>query len=178
MNEASIRRGRRQVLVLFGIAFATVALSYLTFYFAQGGAGLGTTNHGDFVDPPMSAESLQWPAASQAFATDGKWWLWVVTPRCDATCTKTMHELRALHILLNKESPRVARGLLTDDGEAGLLTGAETEKVLLLRRPAGIDPAVYIVDPIGNLVLRYPVDTPPKPVLEDLRRLLKLSQIG
>jgi hypothetical protein len=37
---------------------------------------------------------------------------------------------------------------------------------------------IYIVDPLGNLVLHYPVDASGKSVLTDLKRLLKVSQIG
>ena len=37
---------------------------------------------------------------------------------------------------------------------------------------------IYIVDPIGNLVLHYPLSDAGKPVLTDLKKLLKLSQIG
>ena len=43
---------------------------------------------------------------------------------------------------------------------------------------AELAPGVYLVDPIGNLVFRYPLDTLGKPVLSDLKRLLKVSQIG
>jgi len=42
------------------------------------------------------------------------------------------------------------------------------------RMPEGI----YIIDPIGNFVFRYGVDGNPKDVLSDLKRLLKMSQIG
>ena len=41
-----------------------------------------------------------------------------------------------------------------------------------------LKPGIFIVDPIGNLVFWYPISDAGKPVLDDLRRLLKLSQIG
>ncbi len=42
----------------------------------------------------------------------------------------------------------------------------------------GLKAGAYIVDPLGNLVLWYPYDNVGKPLLEDLKRLLKVSQIG
>jgi hypothetical protein len=37
---------------------------------------------------------------------------------------------------------------------------------------------LYVVDPLGNLMMSYPGDAPPKSILTDLERLLKLSHIG
>jgi hypothetical protein len=38
--------------------------------------------------------------------------------------------------------------------------------------------SVYLVDPLGNLMMRYPEGADGKRMLKDLRRLLKVSQIG
>lgn len=168
-------RGRGQLMMLFGIAFATLGIAWSMYLLVSGGGVMGTTNNGAFVDPPMTVESL---ALGEPLALEGKWWIWFAADSCEATCARTMHELKSAHILLNRDSTRVARAMLTLDGSAGALSASEQEKVQLLQKPAGLTPGVYIVDPLGNLVLRYPVDTPPKPLLEDLKRLLKLSQIG
>lgn len=176
MSESTIRRGRRQVLVLFGIAFASLGIAWLTYFLVSGSGVMGTTNQGEFVDPPRHVASLF--AAEQPFNTREKWWLWYVAPQCDATCAKTMHDLKSVHVLLNRDSTRVARAMLTNNADPGQLSLEEQDKVELLGLPQDLQPGVYIVDPIGNLVLRYAIDTPPKPVLEDLKKLLKLSQIG
>lgn len=178
MDKSAANKGRRQLLVLFGIAFFSLGAAWLLYLGTQSGWRLGTTNNGEFVDPPLHVESLVWPDELGAIETRGKWWLWMVTPACESECGNTMHDLRSLHTLLNKEAHRVARALLTEDGTAGVVTAQEMDKVLLRMAPPTLQPGVYIVDPHGNLVFRYPVSTPPKPVLEDLKRLLKLSQIG
>ena len=89
-----------------------------------------------------------------------------------------MHQLRQLHILLNKDADRVQRALVTEPGaRPGLLEdypGATHLTGSLERLREG----VYIVDPIGNLGLHYPLEDAGKPVLTDLKKLLKLSQIG
>ncbi len=176
MSEETISRGRRQVVVLFGIAFASLGIAWLTYFLVSGSGVMGTTNHGEFVKPARTIDSLA--TEGEPFDTREKWWLWYVAPSCDATCAKTMHDLKSVHVLLNRDSTRVARAMFTTNAEPGQLIGSEQDKVELLSAPAELEPGVYIVDPIGNLVLRYPIDTPPKPVLEDLKKLLRLSQIG
>ena len=176
MNDDSVLRGRRQIVRLFGIGFATLGIAWMMYFIVRDGGWINTTNNGEFVDPPVNVAELQ--TGRVPFDVDGKWWLWYVATDCDETCVKTMHDLKSVHILLNRESTRVARAMLTTGGEAGLLQGDEQDKVRLLSKPAALEAGVYIVDPLGNLVLRYPVDTVPKPVLEDLKKLLKLSQIG
>lgn len=176
MDEVHRKRGQRQILMLFGIAFASMGVAWALYYLAHDAGWMKTTNNGEFVNPPMTVELLK-PTGAE-FKTNEKWWLWYAAPKCDTQCTKTMHNLRSVHVLLNRESTRVARAMLTDDGSVGELSPEEQEKVVLLRRPEQLREGVYIVDPIGNLVFRYPVDAAPKPVLEDLKKLLKLSQIG
>ncbi|MEZ5594879.1 MAG: hypothetical protein R3E84_00555 [Pseudomonadales bacterium] len=177
MTEEAIRRSRRQLLMMFGVAFGSMGLAYVVFYWITAGHTWGTTNKGTFVDPPRDVNSLAWQGATPVFETQGKWWLWLVVDRCDAVCASTMHDQRAIHILLNKESDRVARALLVGGADPGALTEEALQKVRVLPKP-DLPEGVYIVDPHGNLVLTYPVDTPPKPVLSDLQHLLKFSQIG
>ena len=178
MDEVAAKRGRRQLVTLFGISFATLGLAWLLFLGAREGMSWGTTNNGEFVDPPTQVGSLVWPDPKGVLNTNEKWWLWMVVDKCEADCAKTMHDLRSLHTLLNKEANRVTRALLTSDGTSGVLTTEEMERVELRRTPASLKPGVYIVDPLGNLVFWYSPTTPPKPVLDDLKRLLRLSQIG
>ncbi len=162
-------KARRQLLWMFGIGFAAVGLSYALFYFAKTSGGWGTTNNGTFVDPPVNAGEL----FEEGFGTEEKWWLWIVTPRCESACDKTLGEMQALHILLNKDADRLSRGLFTDQQVT-----KEDEHLAVYRRPGELAEGIYIVDPLGNLVLVYPLDTEPKPVLQDLKKLLRLSQIG
>ncbi|HEV2700541.1 MAG TPA: hypothetical protein VGV09_02840, partial [Steroidobacteraceae bacterium] len=52
------------------------------------------------------------------------------------------------------------------------------QPLLALFAPQGRALGLYIVDPLGNLMMRYDVRLPPEGLLEDLKRLLRLSQIG
>ncbi len=175
-EEAIRRRNRAQMIGIMLVGFITLGGSYAVFYFAKTSGGWGTTNNGEFVTPSMTTQQLGW----QVEGDPQKWWLWVITDRCDASCQATVKNLQAVHTLLNREMDRVRRGY------TGAGIGAEPDwmqqfphlaKVQITDRSA-VKQGIYIVDPNGNLVLFYELSSPPKPILQDLKKLLKVSQIG
>lgn len=175
-QQPSSSKGRRQLVVIMTIALLTLGGSYLLFYLASTQGGWGTTNNGEFVQPPVQTSELGWPAEF----TEGNWWLWVVSENgCPEACTQAVKDMRALHILLSKEAGRVRRSVSVLDGPVPALPEAypKLERIML---PAGrsVREGVYVIDPHGNLVFRYAIDGNPKAVLEDLKKLLKVSQIG
>ncbi len=175
------RKNRRLLLAMFAIGFFSLGASYVLYYTTRDGGVWGTTNHGAFVDPPLTVADLGVRDGRGALMTEGgTWWLWVVSPGAcrDDACAAAMKQLRALHILLNKNSDRVQRALLTRPGASPPILAAYPSVRHLTHSREGLGEGIYIVDPIGNLVLRYPLSDAGKPVLEDLKKLLKLSQIG
>ena len=187
--EDRTARNRRLLLAMFAIAFLTLGGSWLLFYFAQDGGVWGTTNKGTFVDPPMTAADLGLLQANGQPLLEGQtWWLWVVSDGvCERDCAEALFQMRQLHVLLNRDMDRVRRGLVSLPGaEQPVLS--EYPKLVPLFLPKaglpgqgaleGLNNGIYIVDPIGNLVLYYPWSDAGRPVLDDLKKLLKLSQIG
>lgn len=181
MTKQANNAGRLQLILIVLVGLGSVGGAWLLYYLAVHGGLWGTTNHGRFVEPPLTVAELDLQSAAGApFATDGKWWLWVVTDReCDDACQHALHQLRQLHVLLNREAPRVRRALVTRDGAADpALLERYPQLEVLSGNLAGLEVGLYIVDPIGNLVLHYPMSDAGEPVLDDLERLLKASQIG
>ena len=173
--------GRRQLLVILGIAFLTLGGSYGLFYLASIQGGWGTTNHGEFVAPYTTIEDVGWRLSDPTQARN--WWLWVIADTtCEAVCQQKVKDLRALHILLTKEAGRVRRGVSSLN--ASILEFPEAYPKLeridldLSRARQRLREGVYVVDPNGNFVFRYGLDVNPKDILEDLKKLLKVSQIG
>src|SRR5262245_42002341 len=139
---------------------------------------------------------------------DGHWWLVVSTgASCEGACDQAVTQLRQLHVLLNRDQSRVRRAVLFDTGVAsttlddfesrypklGLLVrhgepSAARDSALgkepsaardsALGKETALEDGVYIVDPHGNVILSYAYHDAGKPVLEDLQKLLKVSQIG
>ena len=169
--------------VILLVAAASLFGSYWLFMSRQDGGVWSTTNAGQFVTPETTTADTDWRDSTSTPPSGDVWWLLLVTPgRCDAPCADAMHQLRQLHVLLNKDASRVRRGWVSAslDGER---QAASYPKMSLFRGTArqmepAVSDAVYIVDPHGNLVLRYRLDQVGKPLLNDLKRLLKLSQIG
>ena len=179
-NPEVTARNRRMLLAMFAIAFLTLGGSYLLFYSAQEGGVWSTTNHGEFVDPPLTVAELGLKGRDGQLLTEGgTWWLWVVSESdCLGECATAVHQLRRLHILLNRDTDRVQRGLLTAPGLTPALLSEYPGAQHFTGDLSALREGIYIVDPIGNLVLYYPLSDAGKPVLTDLKKLLKLSQIG
>ncbi|MDG2277276.1 MAG: hypothetical protein P8L31_04900 [Pseudomonadales bacterium] len=175
-DEVTANRGRRQLLSILSLALATLGGSYLLFYaVSANNSGWATTNNGEFVTPPRTTVELGW---SLSVSDARHWWLWVVDQSCDGQCQQMVKDLRALHILLAREASRVRRAYTDVYGQQPDL-GEIYPK--LYRIPLGataVPCGVYVVDPNGNLVFHYPMDANPKLILEDLKKLLNVSQIG
>ncbi len=183
MVVESQTRGRRQLMLLFGVAAMSLVGAYGLFVVVSNGAVWGTTNQGQFVQPPMTADDVALTdEQGLGFAPDEVWWLWLVEPGdCEQQCQHALSQLRQLHVLLNKDAVRIRRAFLTSAGRlpaSARLFEQYPQLVRLTGSLSRLSRGVYIVDPIGNLVLWYPLIDAGSPVLDDLKRLLKVSQIG
>ena len=176
----STQRNRKQLLGMFAVGFLTLGAAYVLFYSVQQGGVWSTTNNGTFVEPPLTVAELGLADDQGRQIIEGKtWWLWVVAPRgCALDCKAALHQLRQLHVLLNKDADRVQRALVTPDALPPAVMEEYPRLNYLSGSPVALDEGIYVVDPIGNLVFFYPLADAGKAVLDDLKRLLKLSQIG
>jgi hypothetical protein len=115
---------------------------------------------------------------------------------CSDRCRTNLYNTRQVRTALNRDMDRVQRVFIaTGDccdfdylaqSQADLITvraGTDADP-LLKRLPAfdGIDPAqadrIYLIDPLGNLMMSYAPDAKPRGMLDDLKRLLGLSSVG
>jgi len=183
MTEQTRHRpsGRTQFLLIVAIAAVSFGGAYLLFDIARQGGLWGTTNHGSFVEPPLTAAELGIRGAAGQAPEQGVWWLWAV-PRgdCASACRDALHQLRQLHALLNRDAARVRRAMVTAPG-AAVDPAITAEYPRLVALSGSLEPlraGIYVVDPLGNLVFHYDWAQAGEPVLDDLKRLLKVSQIG
>lgn len=169
------------LITILSVSVLSLGGSYGLFYLARQGEVWGTTNNGEFVTPPATVGSLNIrDQQNQPMAETGTWWLWVVSSGdCEGACDQALHQLRQLHALLNKDANRVRRALVQNGVSRSPALAERFPKLKFLSgQIESLEPGIYIVDPIGNLVFRYPFADAGKPVLEDLKKLLKVSQIG
>jgi cytochrome oxidase Cu insertion factor (SCO1/SenC/PrrC family) len=195
----------RQILVLLGVVFvAPILVAWLMYFGAERGwMSGGTTNRGTLIEPPrtLSLPGGMIGAAGQPFPQDflmGKWTLvYVGDLPCEAVCRETLHSLRQVRLAQGEEMRRVQRLFLTADRMQGELAGIladypDLAVALFSEGQAGAlasqldldGPAmqgagrVYLVDPLGNLMMYYPRGADPRGMVKDLERLLKYSQVG
>jgi hypothetical protein len=112
----------------------------------------------------------------------------VVSPAaCDEACQQALYFTRQVRTAQAKESTRVARvWLLSDDGapDAELLAKhpellvARADRKWLEQLDGTAVAQVWLADPRGQVMMRYPTELDPKGMIKDLARLLKYSQVG
>jgi hypothetical protein len=125
----------------------------------------------------------------------GKWtFLYVQRGACDAECLRHLYDTRQVRVALDREMNRVQRVFIGDadccdmkelraahPDLIAIRAGADDEPLLALL-PAGElernSRRIYLIDPLGNLMMSYAADAKPKGMLEDMKRLLRLSSIG
>ena len=115
----------------------------------------------------------------------GKWLMVTFDPAsCDATCEKKLFVVRQVRRAQGAGAERMDRlWLVTDGGKprAGLLAAIEGTRVVAGHGkdfPGSPADHIYVIDPLGNLMMRFPRDPDPSKMLKDVQRLLRLSQIG
>jgi hypothetical protein len=192
---AAVRsRNLRTIGVLAALFLLPLAVSFWM-YFNGWGPG-ARANHGELIQPPrpLPATLLPQPDGTPASVLpDGKWLLvYVGGGDCTASCRQALWVMRQSRLALGHEMTRVERAMLAtaaccdreyfEREHAGLAvfdaTGAEAAS-LVAHFPAGArEHSIYIVDPLGNLLIRFDARGNPKGFLADLKKLLKLSHIG
>lgn len=160
-----------------------------------------TTNHGELIYPPMVVDAAAMrnlegePFAPEDFR--GHWTIGYVSDGdCLGLCQERLFHMRQVRVALGKDRERVERLLLTtaagrDNANVadvlqmypGLAaaTRPESDGIPVAGSRNGAMPRegeMFIVDPQGNLMMRYPEDAGPMDLLEDLRKLLRASRFG
>lgn len=190
-GDARRRSGRWKAFGIFLVCLAPFVAAWVTYYFWMPEARM---NYGDLVAPPQPLPAvLGTRTDGRPLARDdlrGKWALVQVDGGdCRDACGRKLYSMRQVRLAQGKNMDRIERvWLVTDDAsiaapDAELYAGATIAR---LRDPAALGlPAaadvrdhIYLVDPLGQVMLRFPKDADPSRMKKDLARLLRVSQIG
>jgi len=175
------RHDRLKLLLLMSL-FAAPALAAWVVH--QAWPAPAASIYGELLPPAMPRFTGMTDAAGQPAdlaALRGRWvLLTVVNGDCGPGCRQQLHLARQVRIAQGREQARVVQALIQANGAMP----AEQAGLLAYRVPnAGLanwpDPVrTYVVDPLGRVMLRFPVAADGKGMLRDLRQLLKASKIG
>jgi hypothetical protein len=179
------RAGSRRTVFLVLLLFAAPLAAAFWLYYGSSWRPALHTNHGTLITPPVTLSEG---------VLHGKWTLLVVghgESGCDAPCRDTLIYARQTWLSLAQLTPRVQRVLLAGSGccdtaylqreHSGLITldaASPTAPPMLPLLPKPTAGTIFVVDPLGNLMMRYDVRQDPKGLREDLKKLLELSHIG
>lgn len=190
------RKGRWKLFAVIAICASPLIASYLSYYVIK---PEGRTNYGALIDPrahpiPPALATVTIdgkPAALNDYK--GKWiMLQVGEADCQDPCRKRLHDMRQLRLAQGKDMDRIERvWLVTDDKPLETVLMREYDGTRMLRaKPEAVQawlpaetgtlPAdhIYMIDPLGNLMMRFPKDADPNKMKKDISKLLKASRIG
>jgi len=192
--ERRKKSGRIKMLMVVLVCAAPVIASYLTYFVIR---PEGRTNYSSLILPTKSLPDLPLQALDgspvKAASLRGQWLLVAVGPSsCDAACEKRLFMQRQLREMLGRERDRLDKVWLVTD--TGPLTPALREAlggnapVTALRvAPAALaawlapgeghtlQEHLYVVDPMGEWMMRVPANADPGRVKRDLGRVLRAS---
>lgn len=200
MNERPsnvVIRGRWKFIAVVAL-FAGPVLLAVGWYSLAPQTAPAAAAHGTLIDParPLEPFELATPGSDRGYRLEdlrGKWTLvHVISEPCGTDCRERLYFTRQIHTALGKDQGRVQRLALASQGmdTAGLDEVLEQHPRLSVLAAAPGDPlrrqlpadvgaeTVLLIDPLGNLMLRFDADVEPDGILEDLEKLLKLSRIG
>ncbi|MGQ0442947.1 MAG: SCO family protein [Methylophilaceae bacterium] len=196
--DAMQKRGNgRKALIMLALVFVlpfTIAVILHALDIRPSGQSFG-----NLITPPvgLTIPVLQDTKGKPFTATNWhkKWNIVMLTQNgCDDACLEKIDYLSKVHASLHKEIKRVQRILLIPTEASTesiarlhekfpdliILTG-KSEGIAQFSNQFQVSPSpqsVYLVDPLGNLMMQYPQDFQPKDLREDLVRLLKNSWAG
>jgi cytochrome oxidase Cu insertion factor (SCO1/SenC/PrrC family) len=201
----SVRRQRQALIGLALLFFAPLGLAFFLYYGVGWRPG-GHVNHGRLIEPPRPLPAVVLPHVALDGSADTetrpdfltrKWTLLYFGPgTCAERCKTDLYNTRQVRYALNRDMDRVQRVFVAEgpccdleflrQQHPDLITVRATPEaspmLALLRLTPTDDPAaagrVYLIDPLGNVMMVYAPDSRPKGMLEDLKRLLGLSQVG
>lgn len=194
MNEQNQRRrGRLQFILLAVIFLGPLALAMYLYYGVDDWSPPGQTNHGKLIEPVVVLPEVPIETlAGESLSPDGwrhHWTMLYVNPEpCGETCRQDLIKIRQIRLALGAEADRVERLYLSGEEppaadwlertQAGLVSARLDDNPALADALPSRDAAIYFIDPLGNLMMRFSTDADPEDIKDDLKKLLKISRIG
>lgn len=191
---------RLKLVALLGSFAFPLLIAAIWLYFVKASDGeLGISARGELIRPavPLTAFGLQERGADtfDVEAFKGIWTM-VYAPvgECLELCETNLYHMRQVRASLSHRMDRVQMvsllentdqlpdKLIQEHPDLRVLSGDRAALTTQIRNAEGameaLDDAIYLVDPFGNVMMRFAPDLPPKSMLKDIKHLLKVSRIG
>src|SRR5712671_5672170 len=188
--EAARRRGRRVALVILALCAAPTVTAWLAYFVWPPQSRL---NYGELIEARAISDPELRTLDGSPFRLSqlrGRWVLLQIdSGTCAESCGKKLLFMRQARLAQGKDAERIERMWLLADTvlpDAAHLRDHQGLRVarapgpLLAEFPAARSPYyhIYLLDPLGNLMLRFPSDPDAQRMVKDLARLLRASRVG
>ncbi|MDH5391772.1 MAG: SCO family protein [Gammaproteobacteria bacterium] len=200
MNE-EVNNNNFKPYMLWLLIFTFIAPIAAAYWLYNVGGTENTVNRGEFINPVVQLLDMQLQTVGGEVATEkqlyGHWhMMFFMNADCDKKCEETIYTMRQIKTSLHKESPRFVNLLIHFDKNISDEFRAKIESHYanfdryigdkeVFNRMLGYSGEelankniIFMVDPIGNVILKYSRDKTAKDIISDIKRLLKASQIG
>ncbi len=197
-------RSRLYLLLVMGLFAAPVVLAWLVFSVFPQWRPSGTVNNGALVRParPLPAFHAHDIAGKPVGETlfQGKWTLLALEQgTCGEACVRRLYDVRQIRLAQGKDVDRLQRVMLWVPADANAAAGTELQRRFPGQMIVRLDPQtdgglisafavdstdpltagrLYLIDPLGNLMMLYEPAADPRGAIKDLERLLKYSGLG
>ncbi len=188
--------GKKSFLTLIALFLAPIVLGTLLFFnMDKMGFKKGSVNYGALIQPAFPAEADGLMSAGKPARkgqTLSKKWtmLYIETDDCKQLCIDRLLLMKRVRLLMNEQMRRVRTVLVTnidaikqskilDDNNLVVTTLTSPESPFLEQFPMLEKKPIFLLDPLGNLMMYYSQEKPnAKKMIKDLKKLLKYSRLG
>ena len=182
-SSGKLMASRKRFVALLLIAFVPMFIAYAAFFHFPNWAPTGTTNHGELVSPSVDGVTISSELA------DFDTWVLIqpVDDLCGDECRKMLYLSRQVItglgkdanrvqrvVLISTETPDLVKHLNGEHPDVKVVFGVTTVKPVV----ANDGPLLLLMDPNHNVMMLYILEKAGKPMLRDLKHLLKISNIG
>jgi cytochrome oxidase Cu insertion factor (SCO1/SenC/PrrC family) len=195
LNKEQQKKGR--VIFLLMAVFFTVPLLIVIAMYKLDWRPAGTS-YGELVVPairiPNYTELKDNLGKPQGLPWQDKWNLVVVTDTCESVCLEKLHDIRQIHVSMYKDIMRVRRVLVTRQTDVNAIqqkypdliilnqneqtVSSLTQQFVAANNHATAKDKIFLVDPLGHIMMRYKPTTQSNYIRKDLVRLLRSSWAG
>lgn len=192
VNAVNARMGRIKMVLLMLVAASPVILSYFTYYVIR---PEGRQNYGELIEPlrpiPVGLKGVNAQGQEVELTSLKNQWLFVSVgdSQCDERCQNHLYYQRQIREGLGKEKDRLDWvWLRTGSPELSEVLQLATAQAVVLHMQApdiatwlepapgyGLADHLFVVDPMGNWMMRFPAQADPKQMRRDINRLLRAS---
>lgn len=197
MSETNLVRHRIKLIALVLVFISPFIAGWLALYVFE--LKPESTNYGSLVQP---VKKLQWPpleaVAGELYENGfGQKWKFLLFARgsCSEQCQSNLFFMRQIRTLLGRDTPRLQNVLAISgavDAELKVFLSDYPNLIVIQNdseslasqfqtldvEQVGSTPRLYLVDPDDNYMMHYPAEIDHYRVLDDIKKLMKLSQIG